>query len=114
MDVLLLRNRQQTPTERSPPSRAGRDIPARTAGRPVESRHFWPCDSDSRPVRTLLLEQVAKGEEARTRPMVGRLLAGSCLMAVCVIIHAAGLSSAIRQLRRSALPASRFWRSTWL
>src|SRR4051812_40806505 len=60
------------------------------------------------------LNRLRSVREARTRPMVGRLLAGSCLMAVCVIIHAAGLSSAIRQLRRSALPGSRFWRSTWL
>src|SRR4051812_6610022 len=31
-------------------------------GKTVESRHFGGCATDSRPVRTLLLEQVAKRE----------------------------------------------------
>ena len=46
--------------------------------------------------------------------MVTRLLAGSCLMALCVTIHAWGLSWAFQTLRRSSLPGSRLWRSTAL
>src|SRR5262249_24893799 len=36
------------------------------------------------------------------------------LMAVCVIIHASGVSAALRNLRRVAVDAPSFWRSTWL
>ena len=46
--------------------------------------------------------------------MLTRLFVACCLMAVCVVIHAAGLSWAIRRLRRSTVPAARFWPSTWL
>jgi ion channel len=46
--------------------------------------------------------------------MVTRLLAGSCLMALCVAIHAWGLSWAFQSLRRSSLLGSRLWRSTAL
>jgi hypothetical protein len=35
-------------------------------------------------------------------------------MALCVTIHAGGLTWALRRLRRSAAPAQRFWSSTWL
>jgi len=45
--------------------------------------------------------------------MVLRLLAGCSLMAVCVIIHAAGVTWAIRRLRQSAVPTA-FWPVTWL
>jgi Ion channel len=46
--------------------------------------------------------------------MVMRLLAACSLMALCVTIHAGGVTWALRSLRR--LPASmlRFWRSTGL
>src|SRR3954447_9530650 len=54
----------------------------------------------------------ANGNGSGRIPMVRRLLAASCLMALCVVIHAAGLAWAIRQLRRSPLPGP-FWRSTW-
>src|SRR3954454_3607315 len=46
--------------------------------------------------------------------MVTRLLAGSCLMALCVAIHAWGLSWAFQSLRRSSLLESRLWRRTSL
>ena len=46
--------------------------------------------------------------------MVTRLVAGSCLMALCVAIHASGLSWALQNLRRSSLRGSRLWRSTAL
>src|SRR4051794_39825606 len=46
-------------------------------------------------------------------PMLLRLLAGCSLMTVCVIIHAAGVTWAIRRLRQAA-PPSRFWPGTWL
>ena len=45
--------------------------------------------------------------------MVRRLLVACCLMAVCVTIHAGGLSWAIRRLQRSTMSA-RFWPSTWM
>jgi hypothetical protein len=45
--------------------------------------------------------------------MVIRLLIASGLMALCVIIHAGGLSWALRRLRRRRLP-QRFWPGTWL
>jgi ion channel len=46
--------------------------------------------------------------------MVIRLLAGCCVMALCVTIHAGGVTWALRQLRRSPVRALRFWGSTWL
>jgi len=46
--------------------------------------------------------------------MLNRLVVASFLMAVCVVIHAAGLSLAFRQLRGSALRELQFWRSTGL
>jgi len=46
--------------------------------------------------------------------MVTRLVAGSCLMALCVAIHAWGLSWAFQHLRRASLRGSRLWRSTAL
>jgi len=46
--------------------------------------------------------------------MVTRLLAGCCLMALCVTIHASGVTWALGTLRRLSLSALRFWRSTTL
>ena len=46
--------------------------------------------------------------------MITRLVAASCLMALCVAIHAWGLSWAFQNLRRSSLRGSRLWRSTGL
>ena len=45
--------------------------------------------------------------------MVTRLLIASGLMALCVIIHAGGVTWALRRLRRTA-PPQRFWPGTWL
>src|SRR5689334_10358283 len=45
--------------------------------------------------------------------MVMRLLAGCVLMTVCVIIHAGGVTWALRRLRREAISPG-FWRGTWL
>jgi hypothetical protein len=47
-------------------------------------------------------------------PLITRLLVACSLMAVCVTIHAAGLTAAFRQLRRSPVASLRFWRSTRL
>jgi hypothetical protein len=46
--------------------------------------------------------------------MVARLLVGFSLMAVCVVIHAAGISAAVRHGRRIWPPPSGFWASTRL
>jgi hypothetical protein len=46
--------------------------------------------------------------------MVARLLVASSLMALCVVIHALGLSSALRMLRGSTLLRPQFWHSTSL
>jgi hypothetical protein len=43
--------------------------------------------------------------------MVTRLIAACSLMAVCVTIHAGGLTAAIRWLRRFATPSPGFWSS---
>ena len=45
--------------------------------------------------------------------MLMRLLVGCSLMALCVIIHAGGVTWALRRLRETAIPKG-FWRSTWL
>ena len=48
--------------------------------------------------------------------MITRLLAGCCAMALCVIIHAGGLTWALRRHRErrtiAAMPG--FWPATWL
>ena len=46
--------------------------------------------------------------------MVTRLLVACSLMAVCVTVHAAGLTDALRRLRRVRMPARRFWSRTRL
>ena len=47
--------------------------------------------------------------------MVSRLLVAWCLMALCVAIHAAGVTGALRQLRlRSRTIGQGFWAATWL
>jgi len=46
--------------------------------------------------------------------MVIRLLVACTLMALCVTIHAAGLTYALRRLRRSPIQTRRFWSSTRL
>ena len=47
--------------------------------------------------------------------MVTRLLVACSLMALCVTIHAGGMTWALRKLRRAAVPAAqRFWLSTGL
>src|SRR5688500_20254053 len=46
--------------------------------------------------------------------MLAKLLIAFCLMALCVAIHAAGLTVAIRWMRTSAAPARTFWRWTGL
>ncbi len=45
--------------------------------------------------------------------MLTRLLVGCSLMAICVIIHAAGSTWALHRLRGTAIPRG-FWPSTWL
>lgn len=45
--------------------------------------------------------------------MITRLLAGFLVMAVCVTIHAAGVTWAIGRLRRGVMPSA-FWSVTWL
>jgi hypothetical protein len=46
--------------------------------------------------------------------MLPSLLAATCLMAVCVAIHAGGTSILLRSLRQSARPSLAFWSSTSL
>jgi len=46
--------------------------------------------------------------------MVTRLLVACTLMALCVIVHAAGLTWALRRLRRMTVLPKRFWPTTFL
>lgn len=46
--------------------------------------------------------------------MINRLVVACSLMALCVIIHAAGLASALRLLRRPSAKALGFWPSAGL
>jgi hypothetical protein len=46
--------------------------------------------------------------------MLSRILIGLTLMALCVAVHAGGLSAALRRLPRRVDPAQPFWRSTGL
>jgi len=45
--------------------------------------------------------------------MLTKLLMAVCLMAVCIVIHSAGVVAALRRLRRHA-PSSQFWPVVWL
>ena len=46
--------------------------------------------------------------------MFSKLLIAWGLMALCVVIHATGVSSAVRWLRYRTTAAGRFWPGTWL
>ena len=47
--------------------------------------------------------------------MITKLLVGLLLMALCVMIHAIGLTGALRWIQRSPAPTDpRFWPATWL
>jgi hypothetical protein len=46
--------------------------------------------------------------------MISQLLIAWVLMAVSVVIHAVGVVSALRWLRRRQLPSDRLWSWTWL
>jgi hypothetical protein len=46
--------------------------------------------------------------------MIAKLLIAWCLMALCVVIHAAGITSAVRWVRRQPAPGLHFSRWTWL
>jgi hypothetical protein len=46
--------------------------------------------------------------------MFSKLLVAWGLMALCVVIHAIGVSSAVRWLRGRSAASGRFWRGTWL
>jgi hypothetical protein len=43
-----------------------------------------------------------------------RLFSAGCLMALCVIIHATGITLALGKLRDRAESLRQFWRGTWL
>jgi Ion channel len=45
--------------------------------------------------------------------MLSKLLLGLSLMALCVVIHAAGVTSAFRWARRHPAAARQFWRWNW-
>lgn len=45
--------------------------------------------------------------------MLSMLLIAWCLMGVCVVIHAVGVTSAARWLGGHQISLSRFWASTW-
>ena len=46
--------------------------------------------------------------------MISKLLLGWGLMALCVVVHAAGVIAAVRWMRRRADPGQVFLRWTWL
>jgi hypothetical protein len=46
--------------------------------------------------------------------MLAKLLIGWFLMALCVAIHAIGVTSAVRWFRRYPITLQRFWAGTWL
>src|SRR5687767_13161690 len=47
--------------------------------------------------------------------MITKLLIAFFLMALCVMVHAIGITGALRWMSRSAAPADlRFWPTTWL
>jgi Ion channel len=46
--------------------------------------------------------------------MLSKLLIAWCLMAVCVAVHAIGVTSAVRWIRRHPIAPQRFWVWTWL
>ena len=46
--------------------------------------------------------------------MFAQLLIGWSLMALCVVIHAMGVTSALRRLRASIAGVRKFWGGTWL
>jgi hypothetical protein len=46
--------------------------------------------------------------------MLTQLLAALCLMAVCVVIHASGMASALRKMRRQASATQQRWGLWWL
>ena len=46
--------------------------------------------------------------------MVSRLFIACFLMAICVAIHASGMTAALENLRPFAAKALSFWRGTWL
>ena len=51
---------------------------------------------------------------SRPAHMILRLLAAGCLMALCVIIHASGVTWALARLRNHGESMQQFWRGTWL
>ena len=46
--------------------------------------------------------------------MLSKLLIAWCLMALCVAIHASGVTSALRWLRCHPSSSKNFWHRTWL
>jgi Ion channel len=46
--------------------------------------------------------------------MISKLLIAWCLVALCVAIHAAGVTSALQWVRRHPPQSQGFWRWTWL
>jgi hypothetical protein len=46
--------------------------------------------------------------------MIVRLLIGGCLMALCVVIHAGGVTWALERVRRQTQLPLQFWRGSWL
>jgi hypothetical protein len=45
--------------------------------------------------------------------MLSKLLVALCLMALCVVIHAGGVTSALRWMQRHPHSARQFWRWNW-
>ena len=45
--------------------------------------------------------------------MLSKLLVALCLMALCVAIHASGVTSALRWVRSGSYSPQQFWRLTW-
>jgi Ion channel len=60
------------------------------------------------------LQQGAPCAVAACKRMLSKLLIAFCLMALCVVIHASGLASALRWWRRRPRAAQGFWAWTGL
>jgi hypothetical protein len=54
------------------------------------------------------------GESEQREPVLSKLFVGWALMAVCVVIHATAVTSAIRWLRLHSPDTLRFWTWSWV
>jgi hypothetical protein len=65
--------------------------------------------------KVLLVCPRGGGRVGAIRTMLSKLLIASCLMALCVAIHATGLTMGIRWMKRHATPIEgQIWTATWI